>query len=261
MRKSTLLLAALSRLWRALVLIPLLASGTAWGQDVTVFAAASLTNVLEQIGKAYREAGGTPVRFSFAASSALAKQIESGAEADIFASADEQWMDYLAQRGLIVEGTRSALLGNTLVLVTPASQPRTVDIKPGFDLAGMIGDGRLATGDPAHVPVGRYAQQALTKLGVWAAVEPKLARTDNVRAALALVERGEAPLGIVYGTDAASSGKVAVAGTFPADTHPPIVYPIAIVAKRDRPEVRRFLAHLKGAEAATLFRAAGFTVK
>jgi molybdate transport system substrate-binding protein len=254
--------AALRRLLRALVVASLLAGSPAWAQDVTVFAAASLTNVLEQIGKAYREAGGTPVKFSFAASSALAKQIESGAEADIFASADEQWMDYLAQRNLIVDGTRSARIGNALVLITPTTQTRKVDIKPGFDLAGMIGDGRLATGDPAHVPVGRYAQQALTKLGVWTAVEPKLARTENVRAALALVERGEAPFGIVYATDAAASGgKVAVAGIFPADTHAPVVYPIAIVAKRDRPEVRRFLDYLNGPDAAKLLRAAGFSVK
>jgi molybdate transport system substrate-binding protein len=252
----------LRRLLRALVLVPLLAAGAVRAQDVTVFAAASLTNVLEQVGKAYREAGGAPVRFSFAASSALAKQIESGADADIFASADEQWMDYLAQRGLIVDGTRSARIGNALVLIVPATQARTVDIKPGLDLAGMIGDGRLATGDPAHVPVGRYAQQALTKLGVWSAVEPKLARSENVRAALALVERGEAPFGIVYATDAAASGgKVAVAATFPADTHAPIVYPIAIVAKRDRPEVSRFLDYLNGPDAAKFFREAGFSVK
>jgi molybdate transport system substrate-binding protein len=248
-------------LLRVLAIALALSAGAATAQDVTVFAAASLTNVLEQIGKRYREEGGTPVKFSFAASSTLAKQIESGAEADIFASADEQWMDYLAQRGLIVEGTRASRLGNTLVLITPSSQPRSVDIKPGFDLAGLIGDGRLATGDPAHVPVGRYAEQALTKLGVWPAVAPKLARTESVRAALALVERGEAPFGIVYGTDAAVSPKVHVAGTFPADTHTPITYPIAIIAKRDRPEVRRFLQYLNGPEAGAVFRAAGFSVK
>ena len=248
-------------LLRVLAIALAISAGAATAQDVTVFAAASLTNVLEQIGKRYREEGGTPVKFSFAASSTLAKQIESGAEADIFASADEQWMDYLAQRGLIVEGTRASRLGNTLVLITPISQPRSVDIKPGFDLAGMIGDGRLATGDPAHVPVGRYAEQALTKLGVWPAVAHKLARTESVRAALALVERGEAPFGIVYGTDAAISPKVHVAGTFPADTHTPITYPIAIIAKRDRPEVRRFLQYLNGPEAGAVFRAAGFSVK
>lgn len=250
------------RVLRLITLALAFSASAAWAQDVTVFAAASLTNVLERIGKSYREAGGTAVKFSFASSSVLAKQIESGAEADIFASADEQWMDYVAQRGLIVDGTRSSRIGNTLVLITPASQPRTVDIDPGVDLAGMIGEGRLATGDPAHVPVGRYAEQALTKLGVWPAVAPKLARTENVRAALALVERGEAPFGIVYATDAAASGgKVHVAGIFPADTHAPIAYPIAIVAKRDRPEVRKFLAYLNGPQAAEAFRAAGFSVR
>jgi molybdate transport system substrate-binding protein len=201
------------------------------------------------------------VRFSFAASSTLAKQIESGAEADIFASADEQWMDYLAQRGRLDAATRRSRLGNTLVLVTPADQPRTVDIRPGFNLAALIGDGRLATGDPAHVPVGRYAQEALTNLGVWDAVGPRLARTDNVRAALILVERGEAPFGIVYGTDAAASVKVRVAGVFPAGSHAPISYPMAIVAKRDRPEVRRFYEFLLGPEAAAVFGKAGFVVR
>ena len=238
-----------------------LAAGAAAAQDVTVFAAASLSNALEEIAKTYRAKSGSPVKFSFAASSTLAKQIESGAAADIFASADEQWMDYLAERKLIEGATRSSRLSNTLVLVTPATDKRTVDIRPGFDLAGMIGNGKLATGDPAHVPVGRYAQQALTKLGVWDAVAPKIARTDNVRAALLLVERGEAPFGIVYGTDAAASGKVNIAGTFPADSHPPISYPFAILAKRDRPEVKSFFEFLYGTEAQAVFRKAGFGIK
>jgi molybdate transport system substrate-binding protein len=230
-------------------------------QDVTVFAAASLTNVFEQVAKLYRDKGGPPVKFSFASSSTLAKQIEGGAPADIFASADEQWMDYLAQRNLIEAATRQSRLGNTLVLISPPDQKRMVEIRPGFDLVGMIGNGRLATGDPAHVPVGRYVEQALTKLGVWQAVSPKLARTDNVRAALLLVERGEAPFGIVYATDAAASGKVHVAGIFPADTHTPVTYPIAIVAKRDRPEVRRFLDFLLGPDAQAVYKAAGFSVQ
>jgi molybdate transport system substrate-binding protein len=237
------------------------AAGAVHAQGVTVFAAASLTDVLQRIEKLYRDQGGGPVRFSFAASSTLAKQIESGAEADIFASADEQWMDYLAQRGRVDAATRRSRLGNTLVLVTPADQPRTVDIRPGFNLAARMGDGRLATGDPAHVPVGRYAQEALTNLGVWDAVGPRLARTDNVRAALILVERGEAPFGIVYGTDAAASVKVRVAGVFPAGSHAPISYPMAIVAKRDRPEVRRFYEFLLGPEAAAVFGKAGFVVR
>lgn len=237
------------------------AATVATAQDVTVFAAASLTNAFEEIAKAYRAKGGGPVKFSFAASSTLAKQIESGAAADIFASADEQWMDYLAERKLIEPATRSSRLGNELVLITPASDKRTIDIKPGFDLAGMIGNGKLATGDPAHVPVGRYAQQALTKLGVWDAVAPKIARTDNVRAALLLVERGEGPFGIVYATDAAASGKVNIAGALPAGSYPPVSYPFAILAGRGRPEVKSFFEFLYGPEAQAIYRKAGFGFK
>lgn len=246
---------------RVLTVVLLLAATRAAAQGVTVFAAASLTNAFTEIAKTYREKGGGPVRFSFAASSTLAKQIESGASADIFASADEQWMDYLAQRNLIEASTRASHLGNALVLITPPSERRPVAIKPGFDLAGMIGNGKLATGDPAHVPVGRYAEQALTKLGVWNAVAPKIARADNVRAALLLVERGEVPFGIVYATDAAASGKVNVAGIFPADSHAPVGYPFAIVAKRDRPEVRTFFALLSGPEAQAVYRKEGFSYK
>jgi molybdate transport system substrate-binding protein len=247
---------------RAFAVVTLcLAASLAAAQDTTVFAAASLTNALEGIAKAYRAKGGGAVKFSFAASSTLAKQIESGAPADIFASADEQWMDYLAERKLIDPATRSSRLGNSLVLITPAGDRRTIDITPQFDLAGLIGNGRLATGDPAHVPVGRYAQQALTSLGVWAAVAPKIARTDNVRAALLLVERGEAPFGIVYATDAAASGKVNIAGAFPADSYPPVTYPFAILARRDRPDVRSFFEFLFGPEAQVVYRNAGFSVR
>jgi molybdate transport system substrate-binding protein len=237
------------------------AAAAAVAQEVTVFAAASLANAFEEIAKAYRAKGGGPVKFSFAASSTLARQIESGAPADIFVSADEQWMDYLAERKLIGPATRSSRLSNALVLVTPPADRRTIDIKPGFDLAGMIGSGKLATGDPAHVPVGRYAQQALTKLGVWDAVAPKIARADNVRAALVLVERGEAPFGIVYATDAVASGKVNIAGTFPPDSYPPVSYPFAILAKRDRPEVKRFFEFLSGPEAQAVYRKAGFSIR
>ena len=248
--------------WRCLAAaVVVYAAAPAIAQEVTVFAAASLTNALESVAKQYRERAGGKVRFSFAASSVLAKQIDGGAEADVFASADEQWMDYLEERKRIERGTRTSRLSNLLVLITPAARPVTVEIRPGFDLAGMIGDGRLATGDPAHVPVGRYAQQALTTLGVWPAVERKLARTDNVRAALLLVERGEAAFGIVYATDAAASAKVRVAGTFPAGSHPPVSYPMAIVASRDRPEVRRFFAFLNGSESTEVFRRAGFVIR
>jgi len=237
-----------------------LAAPAATAQDVTVFAAASLTNAFQDVAKAYTAAGGGPVKFSFASSSTLAKQIESGAAADIFASADERWMDYLAERKLIEAATRSSRLGNSLVLITPPDDRRAIEIRRGMDFVGLLGNGRLATGDPAHVPVGRYAQQALTWLGVWDAVAPKIARADNVRAALLLVERSEAPFGIVYGTDASVSGKVHVAGTFPAESHPAISYPFAIVAKRDRPEVRKFFGFLTGPEAQAIYRKAGFTV-
>jgi molybdate transport system substrate-binding protein len=237
------------------------AAATASAQGVTVFAAASLTNALEEIAKIYREKGGGAVKFSFASSSTLAKQIEGGAPADIYISADERWMDYAAERKLIEPATRASRLGNVLVLITPPGDKRKLDIRPGFDLAGMIGSGKLATGDPAHVPVGRYAQQALTKLGIWDAVAPKIARTDNVRAALLLVERGEVPFGIVYATDAAASGKVNIAGAFPPDSYPPVSYPFAIVAGRDRPEVGKFFDFLSGAEAQAVYRKAGFSVK
>jgi molybdate transport system substrate-binding protein len=247
----------LTRTFLALILL-LVATTRAPAQDVTVFAAASLTNAFEEIAQTYRAKGGGPVKFSFASSSILAKQIESGAGADIFASADEQWMDYLAQRKLIEASTRVSRLSNALVLITPGDRKRAIDIKRGFDLAGMIGDGKLATGDPAHVPVGRYAEQALRSLGVWDAVAPKIARADNVRAALLLVERGEAPFGIVYRTDAIAGGKVNVAGTFPADSHAPVSYPFALIVKRDRPEVRKFLVFLGGPEAEAVYRKAGF---
>lgn len=239
----------------ALVVLP---ASLARAADVTVFAAASLTDAFETIGKAWTAKTGNRSRFSFAASSTLAKQIENGANADIFASADEQWMDYLAQRGLVESASRTTRLGNALVLVAPADRALKVELKPGFDLATLLGDGRLATGDPAHVPVGRYAEQALRKLGVWQIAEPRLARTDNVRAALLLVERGEVPLGIVYATDAAVTPKVIIAGIFPADAHAPIRYPFAIVAGRDRPEVRDFLAFLVGPEARAVYSQKGF---
>ena len=244
------------------VLLMIASTALAWpaaAQSVTVFAAASLTTALHDVAQRYREAGGGTIRFSFAASSTLAKQIESGAQADVFIAADEPWMDYLQARKLIEQSTRTSVLGNALVLITPAARRAAVAIATGFPLAAMIGDGRLATGDPAHVPVGRYAQQALTALGVWDAVAPKLARADNARAALLLVERGEAPFGIVYATDAAASDKVHVAGTFPAGTHAPVSYPMAIVAGRDRPEVRRLFAFLTSPPALDAFRRAGFT--
>ncbi|HYC05563.1 MAG TPA: molybdate ABC transporter substrate-binding protein [Azospirillaceae bacterium] len=227
---------------------------------VTVMAAASLTDVLTEAAAAFEKETGTRVRLSFAASSALAKQIENGAPADLFFSADEPWMDYLAERGLIVPGTRLSPIGNRLVLVMPKGTARPVTLDGSLDLKALVGGSRIATGDPAHVPVGKYARQALTALGLWAQAEPLLARLDNVRAALSFVERGEALAGIVYKTDAAAAaGKVTVVAEFPADSHPPITYPLAVVAGRDRPEVRAFHAWLGGPKGRALFTRAGFT--
>ena len=205
-----------------LLMSSLIAPPAARAQEVTVFAAASLQNALEEIGTIYKQRTGHGAKYSFAASSALARQIEQGAPAAVFASADEQWMDYLQQRKLIVDATRKQLVGNSLVLVVPAGSNTQVDLKPGFDFAKVLGpDGRWVTGDPSNVPVGRYAQEALTSLGVWDFAQTRLVRAENVRVALAFVERGEAAAGIVYSTDAALTQKVRVAGTFPASSWNP----------------------------------------
>jgi molybdate transport system substrate-binding protein len=238
-----------------------LPSGVARADTLVVFAAASLTNALQDIGKAFEAKTGHTVRFSFAASSALARQIEAGAQAQVFLSADEQWMDYLAARGLIVPASRIDLLGNSLVLVTPAGRTAQVELKPGFDLARLLGDDRLATGDPTHVPVGKYAKDALIHLGVWGMAERKLVRADSVRAALVLVERGEVPAGIVYATDAAMTPKVRIAARFPADSHPPITYPAAIIAGQDGPAARAFHAWLRSEPAKAVFRRHGFSIR
>jgi molybdate transport system substrate-binding protein len=246
----------------AALLIALAFAGPARaGEGVLVFAAASLTNALQDIGKAYKAKTGKILRLSFASSSILAKQIEAGAPAQIFASADEKWMDYLAKRNLVVKGSRVSPIGNRLVLIAPAaSSIAPLDIKPGLKLADLLGaDGRLAVGDPAHVPAGIYAKQALSRLGLWDAIEPRLARADNVRGALSLVEAGEAPLGIVYATDAANAKKVRVVGEFPADSHAPITYPFAIVAGQDSAEAKQVFAFLTGAEAAAIYAKYGFT--
>ena len=227
-------------------------------EPLTVFAAASLTDAFETLGKAWKDRGGAPVRFSFAASSALAKQIEQGAPAAVFASADEQWMDYLVERRRIVEGTRAPFVRNQLVLVVPAERTDTLDLKPGADLAGFLKGGRLTTGDPGHVPVGRYAQSALTWLGAWDAIAPGLVRADSVRVALSYVERGEVAAGIVYSTDAAITPKVRIAGTFPPQSHAPISYPIAVVSGRDEARAREFVNWLRGDEARTVLRRYGF---
>jgi molybdate transport system substrate-binding protein len=244
-----------------LALCLLLAPLTARAQELTVFAAASLTDAMKAISVQWVQAGHQPLRLSFGASSTLARQIEQGAPANLFASADERWMDYLAERKLIAADTRKDLLGNDLVLIVPANKPRHVTIAPGFNLLGMLGPGgRLATGDPAHVPVGIYAEQALKKLGLWNAVAPRIARTDDVRSALLLVERGEVPAAIVYATDAAVSKAVMIAGTFPSDSHDPVTYPFAVTKAGDTPAARALMAFLEGPQARTIFARLGFKV-
>ncbi len=231
-------------------------------QELTVFAAASLTDAMKDVSALWTQAGHPPLRMSFGSSSTLARQIEQGAPANLFASADQKWMDFLAEKKLIAADTRKDLLGNDLVLVVPADKPVHVTIGPGFDLAALLGpNGRLATGDPAHVPVGIYAEQALKKLGLWDGIAPRLARTDDVRAALLLVERGEAPAGIVYATDAAVSKGVMVAGTFPANSHDPVVYPFAVTKSGDTPQARALLAFLAGPQARAVFVQRGFKVE
>lgn len=228
-----------------------------------MFAAASLTDAMKDISTQWAaQAGHSPLRMSFGSSSTLARQIEQGAPANIFASADEKWMDYLADKQLIVPDTRKDLLGNDIVLVVPADKPQHITIGPGFNPMGLLGpNGRVATGDPAHVPVGIYAEQALKKLGIWDAVSPHLARADDVRSALLLVERGEAPAGIVYATDAAVSKAVMVAGSFPADSHDPVSYPFAVVKAGDTPEARALMTYLSGPEARAIFLKRGFKVE
>jgi molybdate transport system substrate-binding protein len=232
------------------------------GQDkLTVFAAASLRNALDEADAAFSKDTGVAVTASYAASSALAKQIGEGAPADVFVSADSQWMDWLAARKLIAPDTRVNLLGNTLVLIAPKNaNPDHVEIAPGFDLAKLAGDGRIAVADVRAVPAGLYAKAALEKLGAWAAAQPKLAQADNVRAALAYVARGEAPLGIVYATDAKVEPGVKIVGTFPPDSHPPIVYPAAAIAERDGTAARRYLDFLRSPAARGIFEQYGFSV-
>lgn len=247
-----------------LAAVMLLSTGGALAQqpgEITVFAAASLTNAMQDVADAARAKGGAKAILSFAASSTLAKQIEAGAAADVFVSADEPWMDYLEKRDLLAPGTRKSVLANSLVLVVPADKPVTVAIKAGEPWLGALAAGRIATGDPAHVPVGKYAETALKKLGVWGEVEPRLARADNVRNALVLVERGEAAAGIVYKTDALVSKGVVIAGRFPEDAHEPISYPVALLRGHDNAAARSFLEFLSSAEARAIFAKHGFDVR
>jgi molybdate transport system substrate-binding protein len=243
-----------------LALTPVAFGQGASSDTVVVFAAASLKTALDAAGKQWTAATGKKIVFSYAASGALAKQIENGAPADLFASADLKWMDYAAEKKLIVPESRTPLLGNTLVLIAPKDQASDLKIAKGFKLAEALGDSRLATGDPKSVPAGMYTQTALTSLGVWEAVGPKIAGADNVRGALAFVARGEARFGIVYRTDAISEPKVRVVDTFPSDSHPPIIYPFALTTTSKNPAAADFLAFLKTPAAAKVFETEGFAV-
>jgi molybdate transport system substrate-binding protein len=236
-----------------------LSPALAQDKNLTVFAAASMKNALDDVDTAFTAKTGITIAASYAASSTLAKQIEQGAPADIFLSADTDWMDYATGKRDINEQTRVNLLGNSIVLIAPKdSRIDTVTIGPGFDLAKLAGDGKIATGDVKAVPVGKYAKAALEKLGAWQAAEPKFARADSVRAALTLVARGEAALGIVYSTDAKVEPGVKIVGTFPADSHPAIIYPVAATTAA-KAEAAEYLAYLRSSAAKAVFEKYGFT--
>jgi len=253
--------------WRAL-LAALVGLAAAWASPaplsaaepapITVFAASSLTDALQAIGAQYTRETGVAVRFSFGASSAIARQIEAAAPADLFFSADTEWMDYLQARALIRPTSRTNLLSNRLVLIAPADSTVALKIGPNFPLAQALDrDGRLATGDPDFVPVGRYARSALTTLGVWDEVADRLVRAENVRAAMRFVGRGEAPLGIVYQTDALVDPKVRIVDTFPVRSHLPILYPAALTV-RARPGAAKFLNYARGPKGQAVFKKFGF---
>jgi molybdate transport system substrate-binding protein len=227
-------------------------------KSVLVFGAASLTDVLDELGKAFTAKTQVPVKTSLAASSALAKQIEAGAPADVFFSADLEWMDYLDERNFLRPGSRHAVVRNRLVLIAPADSRVSVKIAPGFDVVKALGDGKLVTGDPDSVPAGKYARAALEKLGVWDKVADRLVRAENVRSALAFVARGEAPLGIVYQTDAMAEKRVRIVGVFPEDSHPPVTYPIALTTHAG-PEAQRFEEFVVSDAAKPVFRKFGFS--
>lgn len=237
-----------------------LSGQAAAAENITVFAAASLTNALQDISSQYHKEKEVDVVASYASSSTLARQIEQGAPADLFISADQQWMDYAIDKKQIVDNTRYTLLGNKLVLIAPKdSKIDKVSIDKQTEWKKLLDGGRLAVGDPDHVPAGIYAKEALEYLGAWTTLSPEMARANNVRSAMALVERAEAPLGIVYGSDAIASNKVKVVGVFPEQSHKPVEYPMAIVKGHENAMVSAFYDYLKGPEAAAVFKRYGFT--
>jgi molybdate transport system substrate-binding protein len=248
----------------------LIAAGLAWaagvqsvsaqGKDVVVFAAASLKNALDDIAGQWQRETGKKTVISYACSNTLIKQIEQGAPADIFVSADLDWMDYGQQKDLIRPDSRSNLLGNRLVLIAPKDSSVSANIQPGFDLAALLKGGRLAMANVDAVPAGKYGKASLEKLGVWDSVKDKIAQAESVRAALLFVSRGEAPLGIVYQTDAAADPSVKIVGTFPEDTHPPIIYPVALTKESTNADAQTFLNYLRSPSARAAFERQGFTV-
>ncbi|MCZ0812493.1 MAG: molybdate ABC transporter substrate-binding protein [Pseudomonadota bacterium] len=244
----------------AMLAAALLPATVARAESVTVFAAASMSNAMQEIEDRFEAASGHDLVVSLAGSSALARQIQQGAPADVFISANPGWMDALESEGLIEEGTRFDLLSNAIVLIAHGRDAAPVGIGPGMDLAGLLDGGRLAMAMADAVPAGTYGKASLVSLGLWDDVATDVAQADNVRAALALVAAGEAPYGIVYATDAAASDKVTVVGTFPADSHPPIIYPVADVVGRDTEAEAAFLEFLRGPEARAAFERQGFIV-
>ncbi|MDP3256587.1 MAG: molybdate ABC transporter substrate-binding protein [Bosea sp. (in: a-proteobacteria)] len=230
-------------------------------KDLVIFAAASLKNALDEAAAGWaRETGKPAPKISYAASSALAKQLEAGAPADLFLSADLNWMDYAAGKGLIRPDTRVTLLANRIALIAPSDSRLSLTLTAGVDLAAALGPGRLAMANVDSVPAGKYGKAALERLGAWDKVKDRVAQADNVRAALLLVSRGEAPLGIVYTTDAAADPKVKVLATFPQDSHPPILYPVAVTRDSTHPDAAGFLAHLRSSGPKAAFEKQGFTV-
>lgn len=244
----------------AILAAALLPATIARADSVTVFAAASMTNAMQDVEDRFEAASGHELVVSLAGSSALARQIQLGAPADVFISANPGWMDTLESEGLIAEGTRFDLLNNAIVLIAHGSDAPQVDIGPGMDMAGLLDGGRLAMAMVDAVPAGIYGKASLTSLGLWDGIARDVAQADNVRAALALVATGEAPYGIVYATDASASDNVTVVCTFPAESHPPIVYPAARIAGRESEAVATFLEFLRGPEARTAFERQGFIV-
>ncbi|HDL7751740.1 TPA: molybdate ABC transporter substrate-binding protein [Yersinia enterocolitica] len=248
--------------WVASAALLVAFSSSAIAADITVFAAASLTNALQDIAAQYKKEKQVDVVASYASSSTLARQIEQGAPADLFISADQQWMDYAIDKQQMVANTRYTLLGNELVLIAPKDSKITkVEIDKKTDWKKLLEGGRLAVGDPDHVPAGIYAKESLENLGAWATLAPEMARANNVRSAMALVERAEAPLGIVYGSDAIASDKVKVVGVFPEASHKPVEYPMAIVKGHENPTVTAFYDYLKSPAAAVIFEKYGFTTR